>query len=130
MTTRTLLLSAAAGALLLAGCGREATLKRPMARGDTTTTAVAQTTQTDQPDPLTTPAAAQAQATRAAQDRARRDAAASNPDPQAPQSTSELRRFEDAPVTPARGAPLPSTNDPNAAPPQGAIPDPYNHPQG
>jgi outer membrane murein-binding lipoprotein Lpp len=129
MTQRVLVLSALLGGLALAGCGRQATLERPMARGDANTVAVAQA---DQSDPMTTPAAAQAQATRAAADRARRDANNSNSDPQAPQSTSELRRFEDAPVTPTRGAPLPgpANNDPNGAPPQGAIPDPYNHPQG
>ena len=99
----------ALGGLALAGCGQQAQLERPVARG-----AMDQQMQDGQ----------------SAAARARADAAANTTDPDAPQSAKEVRAYEGTPVAPPRAAPIPGQSaDPFAAPPQGSIPDPYNHPE-
>jgi hypothetical protein len=127
MTSRLIALCAMAGAAaLLAGCGKQVALERPG-------TTYAQAATDAQGNPVVPPSphtSADTQTAREAAARAARDEANSNADPEAPQSTGDLRRMEDAPITPARGNPIGGTNDPNVAPPQGAIPDPLNHPEG
>jgi hypothetical protein len=113
MSPRLIALALLMGGATLAGCGRTGELERPapLFGGQPQTS---QDTRTSM----------------SAEARARSDAARSNPDEATPQSVQDLRRMQGGDIAPARAEPIPGAPpDPSAAPPQGAIPDPYNHPE-